>query len=570
MSATAGGWRPAAGVALVTALSRLLGLLREILFAALLGAGPVTDAFVTAFRIPSAARDLFAEGALSAGLVPAFAEEELRRGRAASRRLLTWAVLAALALSGAVAAALALLAPRVTRLLAPAFSPEVSILSTALARAMLPLLVLVALSAVAMGALQARGRLVLPALSPALFNVGLLAVGLGLWASGATPRQAALGWALGTLLGGALQLGVQLPPLWGARGRRAGIGAADPEPVLSAPPGGGPELRIAAAQVEEAGGHSPLVSGRAAARLPPGLGRMARATIPAAVGLAAVQVNLLVGNAFASRQPGAVSWLGYAFPLIQLPLGVFGLAVASTAGAGLARSAAVSDVEGASRTLAEARRLVAYFGVPAAVGLAVLAEPIASLLYQRGAFTRGDVIATARALSAYALGLYALGAARLLAPAFYAFHGARWPALTSLAAILAHLALAALLQPWLGFQGIALAASLAAILQAALLRLGWRRCGGPPAPSQWAHLARVLLASAVMGGAAWFGWRGLASLWPGPGGLSRQLALALAPVLLGGTVYLVLAHRLGVMEGDALIASARRRFAGSRRRPPKQ
>ena len=513
-----------AGVAAATAASRLLGLAREVLFAALLGAGAATDAFVTAFRLPSLARDLFAEGALSAGLVPAFAASAAQ-GRDSAARLLRALLGATLALSGALALVVALAAPQVTRLLAPAFPPEVAELSARLARTMSPLLPLVALSAVAMGALHGHGRLLVPAAAPALFNVGAVAAGLVLWAAGATPLQAVAGWALGTVLGGVLQLAVQLPALL-----RLGL---PPWPAL----------------------------GRAA-RAHPGLRGAALAAAPALIGLSAVQVNLLVGNAFAARQAGAVTWLGYAFPLVQLPLGIFGHAVGAVAGAGLARQGAVADRAGAARTLARALRQVAFFAVPSAVGLVVLAEPIAGLLYQRHAFTAGDAAATARALAAYALGLHALAAVRVLAPAFYALEGARWPALTSLASMAAHLGLAAVLQPWLGFQGLALAVSLAGWLQLGLLWVGWRRRHGALGGGVGGQLARVALASAVLGAVALLSWRALAAMGL-PAGLPRQLCLALLPIALAGAAYLGVARVARVEEARAVwgwvVAAARRR-----------
>ena len=289
-----------------TMTSRVLGLLRDQLFAILIGANRWSDAFVVAFRIPNLLRDLFAEGALSSAFVPTFADARRNRGEGEARRLAGTVVALVLVVVGALVLLGVAFAGPLVAAIAPGLGDHAG-LAARLTRMMMPFLLLVSLSAVAMGILNAQGRFTAPALAPALFNVGSLAVGLGLWLAGWPPERAVIGWALGTLLGGLLQLVAQLPSL----------AAAGSVPV----PG------LSAARLRD-----------------PGLRRIGRLMAASVIGLSATQVNILVNTMFASREAGAVTWLQMAFRLMQLPLGVFGVAIATVAGAGVAQAAAARDL----------------------------------------------------------------------------------------------------------------------------------------------------------------------------------------------------------------------------------
>jgi putative peptidoglycan lipid II flippase len=285
----------------------------------------------------------------------------------------------------------------------------------------------------------------------------------------------------------------------------------------------------------------------------------------AVIGLSATQVNIVVNTIFASHQRGAVSWLNFAFRLMQFPLGVFGVAIATVAGAGVAQRAAARDLPAVKETLGAAMRLVAFLNVPSAVGLMVLAEPIIALIYQHGRFGAADTAATAQALLCYAVGLYAYSAVKVFAPAFYALDLARVPVLGSFLGMAANVALNVTLYPVLGYRGVALGTSLAAAANFAVLGLAWRqRFGGLGGAGIYRHLARVLAASAVLALVAWSAHRGLALVVPGRG-LARQLALALAPIALGGAAYLASARLLGLRELDELWRGLRRRRGA---RPP--
>jgi putative peptidoglycan lipid II flippase len=328
------------------------------------------------------------------------------------------------------------------------------------------------------------------------------------------------------MLGGLLQLAVQLPPLRGLGYR--------------------PRPRLSRADLADAG-----------------VRRIGRLMAPAVIGLSATQVNILVNTWFASHEVGANSWLQYAFRLMQLPLGVFGVAIATVAGAGVAQRAAARDMEAVRATLGSALRHVAFLNVPSAVGLAVLAEPIIGLIYEHGRFGAGDTVRTAEALLFYALGLYAYSGVKVLAPAFYALDDTRLPVVGSVLGMAANVALNAALFPVLGYRGVALGTSLAAAANFAVLALAWRRHGGLRGARLVPHLARVLAACVPLALAAWGAWRGLDRLLPA-GGLARQLAVGLGPVAAGAAAYLAAARALGIRELDELVAALRRRRAGGR------
>jgi putative peptidoglycan lipid II flippase len=510
-----------------TLLSRFLGVVREQVFAALLGAGLHADAFQIAFRIPNLLRDLLAEGALSAAFIPTYARVLATKGRPEAHRLasklITFLalVLGVLVIVGAAAAW-----PIVTHL-APGFDdvPGKAELTVLLTRVMMPFLALVSFAAVAMGMLNAEERFGLPALAPATFNVVTISWGLMLWWLGLPLRQVALGWAIGTLLGGGAQFLVQLPGL-----RRQGW-RFEPE---------------WAPRNEE-------------------LRRIGALMAPATVGLAAVQINIFVNSYFASYEPGAVACLNYAFRILYLPIGIFGVALGTVATTGLARSAAAGDVQSLRATLRQSTSMVAFLTIPATAGLMALATPIVRLLYERGAFaTQGDATSrTAAALFFYALGLVAYTGVKVLAPAFYALGAPRVPLVASAAAVLTNLVVNVTLFPTVGFRSVALGTSLGAwvnvLILAALLE---RRVGGLRTAGR--GFLPMLVAAAAMTlaarGAVW-----PLEAWAGTQGLRAQAVVGLAPVVLGVGVYGAVAFLLRIPEAGALGAALVR--MGKRKAP---
>jgi putative peptidoglycan lipid II flippase len=511
-------------ISAATMASRVLGLARDQLFALLIGANRFSDAFVVAFRIPNLLRDLFAEGALSSAFVPTFADARRNRGPDAAVALANAVAGVILVVVGALTLAGILGAGPLVAAIAPGFAPEQALLAARLTRLMMPFLLLVSLAALAMGMLNAQGRFTAPALAPALFNAGSIAVGLGLWLAGWPPERAVVGWSVGTLLGGSLQLVAQLPSLR-ATGYRF-------------------HLRLGREALADRG-----------------VRRIGRLMAAALVGLSATQVNILVNTVFASHEAGANTWLQMAFRLMQLPLGVFGVAIATVAGAGVAQQAAARDRAAVNRTLGAAMRMVAFLNVPSAVGLVVLAGPIISLIFEHGRFGAADAHATAQALVCYAVGLYGYSAVKVFAPAWYALDNARVPVVGSVLGMVANVVLNVTLYPVLGFKGVALGTSLAAGVNFAVLAVAWRRVNGPLGGEGIVrHLGRVLVASAVLAVVAWGTAASLAHALTGRG-LRHQLVLGLVPVAAGGLAYLAAAKALRIAELEELLGALRRRRA---------
>jgi putative peptidoglycan lipid II flippase len=513
--------RSAGLISALTLLSRILGLVREQVFAALLGAGFYADAFLAAFRIPNLLRDLFAEGALSAAFVPTYTralrEGGPARGMSLSGRLLTLlgAILTLITVLGLV------FAEPLVRLIAPGFAqePGKAELTVLLTRIMLPFLPVVSFAAVAMGMLNAHEKYGPPAAAPSMFNVVSIAWAAMLWAAGFGAGQVAVGWAVGTLLGGLAQLLIQVPPLWRAGWR--------------------PKIEWAPSD--------------------PGLKAIARLMGPATVGLAAVEINILASTFFASHEDGAIAWLQYAFRILYLPIGVFGVAVGTVATTGLARRAAQGDLDGLRETLGQSLRMLAFVTIPATAGLMTLAHPIVRLLFERGAFEPADTTRTAAALVLYSVGLVAYTGVKVLAPAFYALGTPRVPLMASVTAVATNLGFIVALHPRMGFRAIALGTALGSIANVLVLVgvFEARRGGLVRLVATWS-VGRMAVAAAVMGGAAWGTARGLESTL-GTRGLAANAAAGLLPVALGGAVYLGLALLLRVPEARDLLAVVRRR-----------
>lgn len=526
--------RGAGVVGAATMLSRILGLARDQIMATLFGAGMATDAFNVAFRIPNLLRDLFAEGAMSAAFVPTFTAWRLKHGDAAAwtlgRQVMAWLamVLSALVLAGWFAA------PAIVQLLAGGFAdvPGKLGLTVQLTRIMLPFLPVVALAAVAMGMLNARGVFGTPALAPALLNVGMIVFGVALipvCEMAGQPAIVAMAW--GVLLGGGLQLVVQLPSL-----NRLGFPLAPQLPVSH-----------------------------------PGVTRVASLMLPATIGLAATQVNLAVSTVIAaSLQEGSVSWLYYAFRLMQLPIGVFGVALATVAMPALSRAAVAGDMPALRTTLSATVRLVSVLTIPAALFLAVMAAPLHALLFEHGRFTALDTAQCADALVMYCIGLPAFAAVGVFTRAFYALGDTRTPVQASIVSVVLNLALnLAFVGPLAGLglehRGLALATSLTSIVNLAQLAiLLRRRAGGIGSGAILATVVRVAVASAAVCGLLALGLAWLGSRWhTGVTAEAITVAAALALAVLLGWPALRLARvaELATLEdlGRSLVRRITRR-----------
>lgn len=502
--------RALGSIGVATLASRILGFARDMIVALTFGAGGVTDAFVVAFRIPNVLRRLLGEGALSTAVIPVFTDYTLNRSPEDFVKMLRAvfaAALLALSLTTAIGIAAA---PGILRVIAPGFmgDPAQASLALLLTRVMFPYLILVGLGALAMGVLNTHGRFFAAAIGPALLNVGMIAAVL-LLAPRVEPPILAL--AIGVLVGGIAQLFAQVPTLRQCR-------------LLVAP---SLDLRH------------------------PALRRVARLLLPAVFGLAALQVTVFVNTLLASLLPtGTISFLYYADRVMELPLGIFGVALASASLPAMSRAAARNDRPGIGKTLTFALGLSFYVTVPATVGLLLFRTPIVRVLFERGEFTAPDTAATAQALAGYAAGLVAFSGARIAAQAFYAIHAPAIAVKLGMLSVAANIVAAVTLMGPLHHAGLALASSLAGWVNfLALVWVARSRFGGLDLRALGASLGRTVVASSVLG--AWC--LGCLGLWPG--GVSRLLeATWLAgAIAVGAVVFWAASAVLGAPERIALL-----------------
>lgn len=498
-----------ATVGSMTLASRVLGFVRDAVIARAFGAGTMTDAFFVAFKLPNLLRRLFAEGAFSQAFVPILGEYRARRTHAEIRLLIDH-VAGMLALAVFVVTALGVLAaPWVIYVSAPGFAdePDKFALTVALLRIVFPYIFFMALAALAAGVLNSFSRFSVPAFTPVLLNVSMIAASL--WAAPHfDPPVLALAWAV--FVGGLLQLGFQLPFL--ARLELM------PRPRLS--------FRDA------------------------GVWRILRLMAPAVFAVSIAQLSLLINTVFASfLATGSVSWLYYADRLMEFPTGLLGVALGTILLPRLSRHYATGNHEEYSRLLDWGLRLTLLLALPAAVALAVLAVPLVATLFHYGEFSTHDVWMTRQALVAYSVGLLGLILVKVLAPGFYARQNIRTPVRIAVVTLLATQAMNLAFIGLLAHAGLALAIGLGACLNAALLYVHLRRTGAyTPQPGWRGFVARVLLAVAVMA-VVLFWAAGPAEAWLAAG-LARR-ALHLSSLVAAGVVsYFAVLHACGVRLRD--------------------
>lgn len=516
----------AAGIVGIAVLcSRVLGLAREQIFAALFGGGRVMDAFTIAFRIPNLLRDLFAEGALSTAFVTTFSKTTTLDGDAAAWRLankvatLTIVVLSLITLAGIASA------PWLVSVLAPGFTGDKAELTVTLTRVMYPFILLVSLAALVMGMLNAKNVFGVPAMASSFFNLGSIVAGvlIGWWLDASFGPKAILGLAIGTLVGGALQLAVQIPTL-----HRQGY-------VFH------PDFKWRDAGV------------RAILRL---MG-------PSVVAASTTQVNVLVNSVFASDLgDGPTFWLTVAFRLMQLPLGIFGVALGTVALPLLARMAATGNMDAFRSELARGMRLAFLMTIPASIGLMMLAEPIISVLYQHGKFGAHETAESAGALRFYAIGLCGYAALKVLVNAFYAVDKRKTPMVVSFIAVALNLLLNWLFTWHLGWGHRGLAFSTACIATTNFLilyALMRRHLGALESGAMLALLAKLAVASLVLAAVCWGGnhlllgdWA-VQPFWPKLGALTLVIAAGIAAFFLSATA-------LGIAELRDITRAVQRRL----------
>ncbi len=452
--------RSTATVGLNTLVSRVLGLVRDVVIARLFGATAEVDAFLVAFRIPNLLRRFFAEGAFSQAFVPVLSEFKTNQPHAAVRDLVSHVFGV---LGGAlflVSAAGVVAAPILVLVFAPGFLADQAKfdLTLAMVRITFPYILFISLTAFAAGILNTYGKFGVPAFTPVLLNLSL--IGCALWLAPHLARPV-VALACGVFLAGLVQLGFQLPFL-----RRLRLLVR-------------PRFDVAHA----------------------GVRRIVRLVVPAVFGVSVSQINLLIDTLIASfLVSGSITWLYYSDRMIEFPLGVFGVALATVILPSLSQQHARGSPALFSETLDWALRLTLLIILPAALALAVLAGPVLSTLFQYGEFGPHDVEMARLSLMAYACGLLGFVGVKILAPGFYARQDTRTPVRIGVIAMLTNIVLNLALVVPLAHAGLALATALAALLNAGLLLASLRRTAVyRPAPGWPGFIVRLLAANAVMG-----------------------------------------------------------------------
>jgi putative peptidoglycan lipid II flippase len=501
-----------------TALSRVMGLVRESVFAHLFGVGAATDAFNVAFRIPNMLRDLFAETALSAAFVPVLTSERAK-SKEAQNRLASNIFNVLFVVTGAVSLAGLLLAPYLARWIAFGFGrvPGKIDLTSQLTAVLFPFLLFVSLGAWAMSYLNTEKSFFVPSVAPALFNLFsiLFPVLTYAWYV-AHGKEPIFGMAIGVLVGGLMQFLVQVPLTY-KKGFRYSLFLSFRDP----------EFR-----------------------------RVMALFIPVAIGLAGPRINVLVNTILVTPlKQGSVSWLTYAFRIMHLPLGLFGIAVGTVALPSFSRLVLDNNVPAIRSTLTDSLKMVLFLTVPTSVLIAFLSRPITRVIYQRGHFTAADTVATAGALVLYTLGIPFMSGLRNIAAVYYAYKDAKTPMVASLASVALTILLNASLMWVLGFMIFPLSTSLAAILNVAILFAYLPKKIGPLEMGSLGRYFAALTAASVLGGAAGWFVNGLFAARFG-----NSFWIALLGIVLGGVIGLIVFYASSQLLGIAETRDYLRRF----------
>lgn len=524
--------KSAATVSLAVVCSRLFGLVREQVFAAMFGAGKLLDACNAAFQIPNLLRDLFAEGALSTSFTTTFTKLWEKEGAAAAWALARLVISTVILVLGALCLAGIYFSEEIVAATNYGFTtvPGKFALTVELTRILFPFILFVSLAAVVMGMLNARHIFGLPASASTAFNIVSVVCGVALaywldpqpdWRNPHFSEKALYGVCFGVLLGGMAQLVVQLPALW-----KLGFRYSWKLDFSN------PHLRT-----------------------------VMKLMLPSIIAGAAVQVNVLVNGIFASYIDGGRSWLNCAFRLMQFPIGVFGVAIATVTLPTVSRLHALKDSSAFGKTVEEALRFAFFLTVPASLGLAILAKPIIFLIYQHGRFDAADTQQTAIALQAFSLGLAGYAAIKVLVPCFYALDRPRTPLRVSLFGIGLNLALNFALVYGLdmGHVGLALTTALIAIVNFGQLSYYLGRHVNCGTVTSWRqYFIRLTIASGCCASVALAGffameWYWLGAFWP-------TLLACGATIFLATTVYFTVAHALSMEETGELAAYLKRKF----------
>jgi len=495
-----------------TAISRVMGLVREMVFAHLFGASQsaAADAFNVAFRIPNMLRDLFAETSLSAAFIPVLTAERAK-SKEAQNRLASNIFNVLFLVTGAISIAGLLLSPVLAKWIAFGFGkvPGKIELTAQLTGILFPFLLFISLGAWAMSYLNTERSFFLPSVAPALFNVfSILVPVLTYGWYVARGKEPIFGMAIGVLVGGLMQFLIQMPLIF-RKGYRYSLFMSFRDP----------EFR-----------------------------RVMALFIPVAIGLAGPRINVLVNTILVTPlKQGSVSWLNYAYRLMQLPLGLFGVAVGTVTLQSLSRLVVVNDTAAVRSRLFDSMKMALFLTVPTSILIAFLSQPLTRIIYQRGHFRAQDTLPTALAVILYTLGIPFIACIRNVAAVFYAYKDARWPMLSSLASVCLTITLNVSLIHVLGFMIFPLSTSIAEGLNLTLLLRMVPKKIGRIETGPLIRYGLTLILAALCGGASAWAVNGFLAARLGTG-LLASLASVAAGGGIGLVVFYVASRVLGIQE----------------------
>ncbi len=442
-------------IGIATFGSRILGFIRDMILARLLGASASADAFFVAYRIPNLLRELLAEGSMSAAFIPVFTEYHTLRSKRETWELVSAAFTTLLSIVTMITLVGIVVAPTIVWLLAPGFheDPTKLQLTTLLTQVMFPYLIFISLAALTMGILNSLRAFAAPALAPVFFNICVIASALFL---APLLDEPVFGVAIGVVIGGLAQLVIQLP---------------------------GVQNRGLLFQWKFKLGH-------------PGVKKIGWLIVPSLLGTSVTQINITVNTILASYFEGGPTYLFYGMRLIQFPLGIFGVALATAILPTLSMHAAKGSFDELRETLGFGLRVIAFIILPATAGLILLRVPIIHLFFEHGAFSAADTVGTAAALLAYAVGLWAFAGIRVVVSAFYSMQDTKTPAIAAVVAMFVNILLALSLMGPLEHVGLALATALSAMVNIVILiSILTYRLGGIAWWHFWQSFGRALLAT---------------------------------------------------------------------------
>lgn len=499
--------KAAGAMSFATLISRIFGYIKDMILAKYFGATGTSDIFFVAFRIPNLLRDLFAEGSMSSAFIPVLTESQTKNGKEDANRLVRAVFLFIFIVVGMLCILGIIFAPSIVSIIAPGFTADPAKFSQTvlLTRIMFPFLLFISLASISMGALNTRGVFFIPALAPVFLNISIIVSVFALSVHFVNPIVAV---AIGVMIGGLFQFLFQIPSFFGKGysffNKTSNVGSS----ILRHP----------------------------------GLKKIGILIIPSITGLAVAQINIFVSTILASYlQEGSITYLYYSMRLVQLPIGLFGVAMGMAVLPALSEHAAKMQTAALKEDFSFALRLLFFITVPAMAGLIALRQPIVNTLFQRGEFTYLATIGTADALMFYSFGLWAIVGVRVLASTFYSMQNTKTPVKIAIFSMILNIILSLLLMNPLEHNGLALANALASMSNFILLFYFLsNKLGGIGTARIIKSSLKILIASSIMGAAGWFMLQG--ELWmTDGGGLIKSFYLSITIIICVG-IYMLLSY----------------------------